>query len=72
MSAFPQSLRDLAIAKERAQQAFEVTSTLYHAVPADARADETIARAIACRASVDAENAFNVALLEYMKSERAA
>ena len=70
MSSFPEELRRLAVAKGRAQAAFETVSAVYHAAPPDNRADETIARAIACKQSADADMAFDAALKAYMESER--
>jgi len=72
VSAFPQELRDLAIQAETAQREFEAASRVLDAADPSNRADEYIARMIACRRSTEADEVFRKALKAYMESQRAA
>lgn len=70
MRAFPQELRDLAVAAERAQAKHHTAHKAYSEADPQNRADENIAREIACIESVAADDAFRIALKDYLASQK--
>ncbi len=72
MTAFPQSLRDLALEKERTATALYEAHKALTETSCDApeRASRIIEREIALNASAKAACAFDAALSAYMASQR--